>query len=81
MKWDKELYQKLDQVYEQELSQSEQGLYQAQLKELNREYLYETMRMYQRKEKSLLYQELRQGQKASLLFQRIAEKNRHMTLL
>ena len=56
MKWDKELYQKLDQVYEQELSQSEQGLYQAQLKELNREYLYETIRMYQRKEKSLLYQ-------------------------
>lgn len=80
MKWDKELYQGLDQMYERAPSQQEEGQYQVQLEELNREYLYETMRMYQRKEKSLLYQELRQGQKASLLFRRIAEKNRHMTL-
>lgn len=81
MKWDKELYQGLDQMYERAPSQQEEGQYQVQLEELNREYLYETMRMYQRKEKNLLYQELRQGQRVSLLFQRIALKNKHMSLL
>ncbi len=80
MKWDKELYQGLDQMYERAPSQQEEGQYQVQLEELNREYLYETMRMYQRKEKNLLYQELRQGQRVSLLFQRIAVKNKLMIL-
>ncbi len=73
MFYGQEDYQEMKKLCAEATTREFEDVLREALKRLVKEYLYEVLRNYQRKEKELLLQKLRQGQKFSQLFQRTAE--------
>ena len=73
MRWNKEYYSEIVKMCTAERIEKGGNQLQKCLEEMAREYLYESLRNYQRKEKELLHQKIRRGQKFSNLFSRTAQ--------
>ena len=70
MLWNQEYYLEISKLCTAEQIEKQGECLQRHLEEMTKEYLFESLRSYQKKEKELLYQKIRQGQPFSNLFLR-----------
>ena len=73
MRWDKDDYLEISRLCTIKEIEKEGDVLQRYLDEMAKEYLFESLRRYQKKEKELLYRNVRQGQKFSKLFSETAK--------
>ena len=78
MKWDIELCRQISEIHNRDMSSGEARQWEERLMELNKEYMYELMRLYQKGDKEQMYSMLRQGQKISKAFEYSAENSQRL---
>ena len=78
MKWDIELCRQISEIHNREMSSEEARQWEERLMGLNKEYMYELMRLYQKGDKEQMYLMLRQGQKISKAFEYSAENSQRL---
>ena len=80
MRWDKDDYLEISRLCTIKEIEKEGDVLQRYLDEMAKEYLFESLRRYQKKEKELLYRNVRQGQKFSKLFSETAKADKGSVL-